>query len=215
LFLTFQPLIAFFNGTSFHVNVGSVFCFTSMTLLRNFFVCQFVLASMSIQSRFKVLNENLEKLLMRKRFQKNGLSSELGRVFSGLCDSIEDLNRTFTMPFVFLFPNLLLYSIFTSYGIVNELLEKVTLDVANVCLNSILVIAYNSVITVTCWQGAKLTSTADTTLSTVSQMMSKLTQDKDQKVDLVYLSMQMRMRNLKVQNFLFNINWSTLLTVSS
>lgn len=38
--------------------------------------------------------------------------------------------------------------------------------------------------------------------------------DMNDKIDFIFLMTQIQTRNLKVQNFLFKINWSVLLTVS-
>lgn len=204
--------VIFLVGRNYLFKKESWHSYTVIVTLRNFFFAQFIIVSLNIHSRFKALNQHLLRALERKSF--NVINLRFGVVFSDLCDSIELLNETFTLPFVFSFACLLIYSIFAAFGVIKEIMQTSTIPAATLYLNSYCLISYLSVIAAVCWNGALVTSRANSTIAIAGKIMNKFSFDKDQKAELVFVLTQMRSRNLKVENFLFVINWNSLLTVS-
>jgi hypothetical protein len=136
-------------------------------------------------------------------------------MFGLLCDSLEILNSSVTLSLAILFPNFIVCSILAAFGIIKELFHKSPESDVTLFVNIFYLLNYTINIIVACRQGSALSDEAESTLNIVSSQMSHLELCNDQKIDFVVLTSHMRLRNLKVRNFLFTINWNTFLTVSS
>lgn len=211
---------AFFIKPTIHVLGGEIYlfkeeAFRSYTLpvtVRNFFLAQFCVASVNIHSRFKALNDHLQRFLDRK---SSTFNFKIGTVFSNLCDSIELLNATFTFPFVFMFANLLTFSIIAAFGVIKEIFQKSAIPAVTLYLNTYCLVSYLGVIVAVCRNGALVTERAQKTVGLVAKIMDQCNLNCEQKAEMIFLSAKMRMRNLQVENFLFTINWNSLLTVKN
>jgi hypothetical protein len=80
--------------------------------------------------------------------------------------------------------------------------------------NSILLANSIIIITISFCEGSRLTTEAQKSSKILSQIMCESEFLLDRKVDLVFLTTTMRMRNLNAETFLFTINWSVFMTVS-
>jgi hypothetical protein len=206
-----QRVVYLLNGTPYETSNESMIAHCCLNFTRNLYVGQFYLACINVRARIDALNSHLEANLMRKKFSKHErFSFKYGKLFGGLCDSIERVNSFATKPFALYFPLFTVYNIFSAYGIVKNIMQSsvinyITLYLFGYCL---LLLAF------VCREGDRLTRSAKATMHIFGQIMSENEHNKDQQVDLTFLSTQMRLRNLKVQNFLFTIDTKTFLAVS-
>jgi hypothetical protein len=209
------PLIFHLNGVAYGSTKESIVTYGSMILTRNLFIAQFYIASTNIRARFNSLHEHLKANWMKKQFfQDERFGFKFGKLFAGLCDSIDILNSFMTRPFVLYFPLMMNYIIFSAYGLVKQLMQSspiIPVFMILFCYNLVIHLAF---IVFVCWEGSRLTSSAEATIKILGQVMSEHDHTWTQKVDLTFLSSQMRMRNLKAQTFLFTIDWRTFLAVS-
>jgi hypothetical protein len=95
---------------------------------------------------------------------------------------------------------------------VSEVLHEISSPMLG--LNCGVIVVALSLVSITCFEGSRLTAEAEATMENVSRLMGNRDMSQTQKNSFVYLVTQMRLRNINVRNFLFNINWKTFLTVS-
>ena len=62
--------------------------------------------------------------------------------------------------------------------------------------------------------GSKVTATAKETLKIISQIVDQQKFSESEKIDFIFFMSQARSRDFDIQNDLFKINWSVLVTVS-
>lgn len=78
---------------------------------------------------------------------------------------------------------------------------------------SLVLLFFNTSIIITIIYAASSASIiAQETAAILSKVMDNC--NDEQKLDFVYFMAQVRARNLKLRNFLFEVDWSTFLTVS-
>lgn len=213
LLITFAPFSVFlFKEAPHRIDPLVLVCWTTLHSMRVFFIAQFFLACICIRKRFEGLNKKLTSVFKQKLTQL--VDSRVGKHFNDLCDVIEIMNETFTVPLIFVFTNILIKSIFAAFAVVNELKldsdnSSVTLAMCGFALAN-----YLALVVVATWEGSRLKTTATATGKIVTQMMCDGVFDQKQKTDFLFLQSQVRSRNVNVENFLFTINWNILLSVS-
>lgn len=88
-------------------NAGFVVFFTllfsCLNTFRPFYTIQFVLAALTLKTRFSALNVYLEKLAVVDKFWKSEqvVSAKFRKLYLKLCDGIEIFNETFTLHVAF------------------------------------------------------------------------------------------------------------------
>lgn len=206
-------------------------CYVYISIYRVLYVVQFYYACSSVRVRFKAVNRLLNN------FSESAVSvnNKFMRSFLGLCDAIDIINETFTFQITLLFMSLLVRkiifsinliesfefgfefsSIFASFGIVNELLQRTDHTSASLLLNGLSLIGYGILIMITLNSGSSLTKEARATITVISKHEASgiKSAKESHKIDFIFFVTQMRSRNLQIQNDFFKINWNVLLAVS-
>lgn len=108
----FIPVIFLFLGISQDLRYFEMISYICQNLLRLFFTCQLILASLAVKARFRLLNIHLKKTIKMKNNcknipLKNFKASDYSNLYHKLCDAINVINNTFTFPFIVIFPVLM------------------------------------------------------------------------------------------------------------
>lgn len=102
-----MPIVFLFFNSWDALQGSVVLCYSYINFFRMFYTMQFILASLAIRSRFKVLNNYLNYSTTFKDFRiiamKGSKNFWLLRHYHSLCDGIDIINRTFTSHFILLF----------------------------------------------------------------------------------------------------------------
>jgi 7tm Chemosensory receptor len=213
IFFTFTPFLVFFaKGMPEKIDKLVLVCWCVLHSTRAFFTTQFFLACQCICVRFEELNEKL--LRFKKQKPLPAVDWRIGKLFNSLCDLIDILNDSFTTPFVLIFPNILIKAIFAAFALANELMLNSPDSMIALIISVFALMNYLSILIVVSWVGSKLKTTGLVTSKIIAQIMSEGIFDQKQKTDFMFLQSQARSRNVSVENFLFSINWKTLLSVS-
>lgn len=106
-------------------------------------------------------------------------------------------------------------NIFGIYGILQEIFRPTDLAVFAYALNGIGIGANTVIAVLVIYAASILTNEADTTSSIFGKMMGITRMEEKNKFELAYLLAQLKSRNLKIRNFLFDIDWNVLLVVST
>jgi hypothetical protein len=212
LLITFSPVsIVALKGFSERINALAIMCWGTLYFTRIFFVTQLYLACICIRKRFEGLNNKLDWLVRQK--SPKIVDWRLGKLYNELCDVIDILNETFTAPFVFIFPNILIKSIFAAFALVHEFKLQSPNNSYVYVICGFALVNYLGLVIVVAREGSRLTTTATATGAIITQMMSGDQLNQTQKTDFIFLQSQVRGRNVGVKNFLFTINWKVLLSV--
>lgn len=102
----------------------------------------------------------------------------------------------------------------TAYTIVNELFRQTEISLFFVCLNGNGFFYHLLLIFIPIYSASKATEEGESTLKIVSSSMDVRRLNNSQKIDLICMLTQMKMRNLNFQNVFFRINWPVVLAVS-
>lgn len=103
------PIIFYVSGYWGGFQGAIAACYGYINTFRMFYVGQFILASLAIQSRFYELNQQIKIPVLSFDIKTvapcNSENYRIGRIYHKLCDGIEIINETFTAHFIFLFTN--------------------------------------------------------------------------------------------------------------
>jgi 7tm Chemosensory receptor len=209
-----SPSLFFIFGKVQELNMLSLLCWFNMHLIRFYFIVQLSLACVCLRTRFEGLNHYLEREIENRKFDAFGLGIDVkfGILYNDLCRVINIISATFTFPCVLIFPILLLKIIFTAYALVNELRGS-SYDIINLVYCGYAIVNFLALIIIPSCEASRLTSSAQRTGFLVSELMNKCGLTKVQKFELIYLTSQIRLKNINVECFLFTINWNVFLTV--
>lgn len=229
--------------TQFFMKSSSLFSFSSFLFIftdifRSFYTAQFVLASSAIRARFRALSNEINRRNVESANAFNWKPNiqptlNLGRIFQRLSDSIDIVNETFTFQFIFTFAIFLVLfnfslkssvlllnihikfsDVFAAYGIVNELFRPSEYSTLVIYLYCNGFFSHSIITIITVYFGCKATEEAKATIQYFSNTMNIMKLSDSQKIDIVCLITQMKLRNINFQNMFFRINWSVVLAVS-
>lgn len=224
-----SPILFSFIGYADSLNFPALFCHVFINIFYFLYPLQFILVSFAVRSRFRAINQHIELGLKTDR---DKFLLAFGKLFHRLCDVIELINQTVTLPLISTFTitlvtlvlnsffsissfNLFQVSvIFTAFGLISELLHSTThfysvliLDCTGISHQLLVVVG------VIC-AGSYTTKEAENTKIIIGKVISETVLNDSEKINFMYLMSQLRSRNLNLENVLFKINWNVLLTVS-
>lgn len=222
-------------------NVSYYFIF--INVLRVFYLTQFILATSAIRVRFKALNSVFKRRNSKPvwtSFSYLDMTKiwEVERIFQQLCDCIDIVNDTFTFQIVFVYAVLLVtfivwFSVFphkslliviflffqlldvtSAYGIIHELLKPSEISFFTFCLNGTAFSCHTFLIIIPIYFARAATVAAKTTLRIASKSMKGTRFSDSQKIDMICVLTQMKLRDVNFQNIFFRFDWPILLAVS-
>lgn len=135
-------------------------------------------------------------------------------LYHELCDSIEIINSTFTLPLIFVFFYFFVVNMLTSFTHIwmfSHYLEYVAVLLSS---DGVIMILNLILQGVTIHSSCSTTHEAEETAVIVSRIVNSLEYNKQQRKTLKALLVQIQYRNLKFKTPLFIINWKLLLAVS-
>jgi len=131
-----------------------------------------------------------------------------------LCDAIEVANSTFTTPLTFIVINFLLTNIFALYGGLREVLLETNIAGLAMISNLSHISIQNAINVLMIYAGSVTTNEAEETNAIISKIIASNQRNKTL-LSNCHDFLQIRNRNVKLQNIFFTINWKLLLAVSS
>ena len=235
----FNAAVFLIQGLFMAIIIFQYLSYSIINNLRTLYIAQLSLACLSIQKRFKVLNNSLVEMIRKENFKFMTSLSNLNirKAYHDLCNLIDIINETFTFHFILLFPNVLvrtistcagcvkcllinfrlfqIASVFSAFGLVREL-ENSSEPFSILMIISVFgMLYYLTLIVLTIYAGSALTKEAEKTTLVINCSIAEVELTEAQKIDFVFFMSQIRSRNLNVQNIFFKINWRTLMAVSS
>lgn len=105
-------------------------------------------------------------------------------------------------------------SIFGAYGIIETILKPNDKYFSSLLLNGVALVFNHILIIPTVHSGSSLSASAEEFIETFSLSANELDGSDAHKLELIYLMTKIKSRNVKLQNFLFVIDWNILLAVS-
>jgi len=139
---------------------------------------------------------------------------EIPELYHILCDVIELINSTFTSSLVFVEINFLLINIFALYGGLKEVVNNSNWIGLALSSNLSYIAIQNAINVLMIYAGSATTNEAEETNAIISKIIASNRNNKTL-LSNCHDFLQIRNRNVKLQNIFFTINWKLLLAVSS
>lgn len=187
-------------------------------LLHNlFYVCQFSCAALAVKDRFAILNNYLERFILDPgcyKIEQKALDLKLfTELYNKLCDILQVISSTFTLHLIIVMLNFTAVEIFGGYGIVREVLLP-SRNVLNLIASFVWILSQYPIKFFMASSGSSTTEEAEKSLVLISKIITSTGEhDQEYKNALNIVLHQMQVREKRLSNIFFNIDYNIILAV--
>lgn len=183
-----------------------------------FYICQFSCAALALKHRFAVLNNYLETCTPQGINDKNVSTTQKSldlrlftELYNKLCDTLRIVNSAFASQLIIVMTIFMTIEIFGGYGVIREIITP-SRNYTNMISSFIWISSHYPIKFFMAYSGKSTTEEAEKSLELISKMVATADErNVQQKIALHILLHQLQVREKRLSNIFFNIDYKVIL----
>lgn len=187
-----------------------------------FYISQFSGAALAVKQRFALLNNYAENFISESNRHRDVLLPPpvkldlrlFTELYNNLCDTLLIINSTFTPNLIVVMTIFMTIDIFGVYDVVREIMSP-SRNIANLIGSSFWVLLQYPMKIFMAYSGSSTTKEAEKSSVLISKMITSTGEHNSQHKNSLSITLhQMQIREKRLSNIFFNIDYNVILAVS-